>query len=155
LGDAVMVDRKFSMVDTLNTIKQSFKKPAVYVEFVALIIDKGLDFTKKSMSKSGYYANVKALKAVGIDVSVINERFHHKLESNESKPRMDFSKAPISNLTDEEAMFIQHTLYPEPKGKSISLKEFLADTQVRFTTIDGWNASMPEGYQIRLIKEAV
>jgi II/X family phage/plasmid replication protein len=155
LGEAVMVDRKFSLKETMDTIKQNFKKPTVYNEFIISIIDKGLDFTKKSMPKASYYANVKALKTVGIDVSVINERFHHKLEANENKPRMDFSKAPISNITDEEAMFIQHSLYPEPKGKSISLKEFLADTQVRFTTIDGWNSSMPEGYQIRLIKEAV
>lgn len=151
LGESEMVDRKFSLKETLDTIKQSFKKSNVYIDFVISIVDKGLDFVRASMSKSSYYERVKALKAVGIDVSVINERFHHKIESdNINKPKMDFAKSPLSNLTDEEAMFIQNSLNPEPKSKSISLRDWLADKEVRFTTIDGWNSSMPEGYQIKL-----
>jgi II/X family phage/plasmid replication protein len=148
LGEASMTDRKFSLRDTLDSIKQNFKKSSIYSDFVLSIVDKGLDKTKASMSKSTYYDRVNALKEIGIDVSVINERFHYKVESEGKNIKSDFTNSPLSNLIDDEAMFIQSKINPNPEP--ISLRDFLANKEVRFNTIDGLNACLPPEYEIKL-----
>lgn len=122
LGEASMIDKKFSLKDTFLACK-SLKKPNVYIDFITSIIDIGLDKTKKSMPKNTYYDRVKVLKSIGIDVSVINERFHQSLENQHDKVNTDFTKAPLSNLTDYEAHIVQSkikTLLP-----SLKLQDFL------------------------------
>lgn len=151
LGESSMVDKTFSISETMHLVEKSFKKPIVYKEFIYLIMDIGLDKIKKSMPKNTYYDRVKALKEVGIDVSVINERFHHGLEKeNSNKPRMDFYKAPLTNINDEEAMFIQSKIDPDPNPSSMKLRDLLALKGLRFSDISFTMETLPSFYKVLL-----
>ncbi len=153
LGESSMVDKTFSISETMNLVEKSFKKPIVYKEFIYSIMDIGLDKTKKSIPKNTYYDRVKALKEVGIDVSVINERFHHVLEKeNNNKPRMDFYKAPLTNINDEEAMFIQSKIEPEldPNASSMKLRDLLTLKGLKFSDISFTMDTLPSFYKVLL-----
>ena len=153
LGESSMVDKTFSLEETFACIKKNFKKPIVYEKLIFSIVDKGIDKTKKSMPKASYYANVKALKEVGIDVSVINERFHNGLEKeNSKKPRMDFYKAPLTNINDEEAMFIQSKIEPklDPNASSMKLRDLLTLQGVKFSDISFTMDTLPSFYKVLL-----
>lgn len=147
LGECSMIDKKFSLISILDSVSK-LKKSDMYRLFVLSIVDNGLDFVKESMAKSSYYQKVKVLKSIGVDVSVINERFHQDNVNVQSEIKQDFTKSPLSNICDDEAAYKQSFINPNPAP--VSLRDFLSSKELRFDTLDGLNASLPPEYQIKL-----
>lgn len=148
IGDFTMNDKKISLSDLMDSIDKGLSKSAVYKKFIYQIIDNGLDKTKSSLSKSIYYHRVKQLKGIGIDVSVVDEHFHNHSEVKE--PDKDFVNAPLSNLTDEEALYIDSKL--NRSTPVTKLQDFLKQKGVRMTIFDGRFTSLPSGYQLKPYK---
>lgn len=148
LGEFSMNDKKVSLKDIRNSIKSNFREYNVYLDLIDDIIDNGLDKVKSNLSRSQYYHKVKKLKDIGIDVSVINEHFHEHSEITE--PDKNFINSNLTNLTDEEAMFID-SIFPIPDN-STKLQDFLKQQGFRITHFDGKLTSLPSGYEVQTYK---
>ena len=65
---------------------------------------------------------------------------------------MDFYKAPLTNINDEEAMFIQSKIEPEldPNASSMKLRDLLTLKGLKFSDISFTMDTLPSFYKVLL-----